>query len=104
MILFYLHIHLAFALVEISIKLPQYFRFRFFVDLIFSPRFRDSNYQPLNDVFAILYLSTVQANRFSAAYFDFAYLFLSKYFHGLTSPFHISYFSLSTFPKLFFIW
>lgn len=93
MILFYLHIHLIFALIKISIGLPLCFRFRFFANSIFSPIFHDSNYQPLNGVSMLLYLSIVQVNQFFVENFDFIYLFLSRYFHGLASPFHISYFS-----------
>jgi hypothetical protein len=103
MILFYLHIHLIFALVGISTEFLQCFRFKSFADSIFSLKFHDSNYLPLGDVFAILYLFIIPANQFSVAYFDFVCLFLSRYFHGLASPFHIFYFSLLTFPKLFVI-
>ena len=61
---------LSCILIEISIELPQYFRFRFFANSIFSLIFHDSNYQPLDDVFAVLYLSTVPANQFSAGNFE----------------------------------
>ena len=91
---FYLRIHLVFISIEIFTELIQYSRFKFFANSIFFPKFHGSNCQLLNAVFVKLFPFTAPTDQVFATNFNCVYLFLLLYFHDLTSPFRIFYFSL----------